>query len=91
MKSQFNYLRLERANIKPLIDYTGKGVDDRYSATQQSVLVCIGERGVRRTTVIEKYAYTIATRPDRTPAQVAAFKTLKILSLCVYQKWGDDD
>lgn len=56
--------------MKPLIDYTETGVDDRYSVTQPSVLACIGNRGVRRTTVIDKYAYTITTRQDRTPAQV---------------------
>ena len=67
MKSQFNYLRLERVSIRPLCDYTENNVDDRYSVTKPSVLACIGDRGVRRTTVIDKYAYT---RPDRTPAQV---------------------
>lgn len=72
MKSQFNYLRLERVSMKPLIDYTENNVDDRYSVTQPSVLACIGDRGVRRATVIDKYAYTITTRPDRTPAQVIA-------------------
>lgn len=69
---KFNYLRLERVSMKPLIDYTETGVDNRYSVTQPSVLACIGDRGVRRTTVIDKYAYAIATRPNRTPAQVIA-------------------
>ena len=58
--------------METLIGYTEKDVDDRYSVTQPYVLACIGDRGVRRTTVIEKYAYTITTRPDRTPAQVVA-------------------
>ena len=58
--------------MKPLIGYTKKDVDDYYSVTQPSVLACIGDRGVRRTTVIDKYAYTITARPDRTPAQVIA-------------------
>lgn len=72
IKSQFNYLRLERVSMKPLIDYTENDVDDSYSVTQQSVLACISDRGVRRTTVIDKYGYAITTRPDRTPAQVTA-------------------
>lgn len=72
MKSQFNYLRLERILIKPLIGYTKNDVDDSYSATKPSVLSYIGDRGVRRTTVIDKYAYTIITRQDRTLAQVIA-------------------
>lgn len=35
-----------------------------------SVLACIGEKGIRRATVIKDCAYTITTRQDRTPAQV---------------------
>lgn len=31
---------------------------------------CIGEKGIRRATVIKDCAYTITTRQDRTPAQV---------------------
>ena len=67
---KFNYLRLERVSMRPLCDYIQTDVDDRYSVTQPSVLGAIGNKGVRRTTVIDKYAYTITTRPDRTPAQV---------------------
>ena len=45
---------------------------DRYmvDVTQPSVLACIGEKGIRRATVIKDCAYTITTRQDRTPAQV---------------------
>ena len=45
-------------------------VPDIYDVTQPSVLSCIGEKGIRRATVIEDYAYTITTRQDRTPAQI---------------------
>jgi DNA (cytosine-5)-methyltransferase 1 len=43
---------------------------DVYDVVQPSVLACIGEKGIRRTTVIKDFAYTITTRQDRTPAQV---------------------
>ncbi len=45
-------------------------VPDVYDVTQPSVLACIGEKGIRRATVIKDCAYTITTRQDRTPAQV---------------------
>ena len=45
-------------------------VPDIYDVTQPSVLACIGEKGIRRATVIKDCAYTITTRQDRTPAQV---------------------
>lgn len=45
-------------------------VPDVYDVTQPSVLACIGEKGIRRATVITDCAYTITTRQDRTPAQV---------------------
>lgn len=67
---KFDYLRLEHRQMRPLCDYIQKDVDEAYRVTQPSVLGAIGCKGVRRTTVIDKYAYTITTRPDRTPAQV---------------------
>lgn len=41
-----------------------------YDVTQPSVRSVIGNKGIRRATVIRDYAYTITTRQDRTPAQV---------------------
>ena len=41
-----------------------------YDVTQPSVLEAIGQKGIRRATVIEDYAFTITARQDRTPAQV---------------------
>lgn len=41
-----------------------------YDVTQPSVYNAIGEKGIRRATVIQDYAFTITTRQDRTPAQV---------------------
>ena len=41
-----------------------------YDVTQPSVYSAIGQKGIRRATVIQDYAFTITTRQDRTPAQV---------------------
>ena len=58
--------------MRPLSDYLlpDDEVPDVYDVTQPSVLSCIGQKGIRRATVITDYAYTITTRQDRTPAQV---------------------
>jgi DNA (cytosine-5)-methyltransferase 1 len=51
-------------------NFLEKDVPDGYKVTQPSVLSAIGEKGIRRATVIKDYAFTITTRQDRTPAQV---------------------
>ena len=45
-------------------------VPSQYDVTQPSVLKVIGEKGIKRATVIQDYAFTITCRQDRTPAQV---------------------
>ena len=58
-------------NLKPDILIHGSPCQDMSIAGHQpSVLACIGEKGIRRATVITDCAYTITTRQDRTPAQV---------------------
>ncbi len=52
------------------IDYVEIDEDAVYDVTQPSVLNVIGNKGIKRATVISDYAYTITTRQDRTPAQV---------------------
>lgn len=62
-------IRTPMRNIEEfLID--NKEVPDVYNVTQPSVLNVIGEKGIKRATVIKDYAFTITTRQDRTPAQV---------------------
>ena len=51
-------------------EHKSKEVPEQYDVTQPSVYNVIGHKGIKRATVIEKYAYTITTRQDRTPAQV---------------------
>ena len=56
--------------MRNLQEFLEDDVPDIYDVTQPSVLACIGEKGIRRATVIKDCAYTITTRQDRTPAQV---------------------
>lgn len=56
--------------LRNLQEFLEDDVPDIYDVTQPSVLACIGEKGIRRATVIKDCAYTITTRQDRTPAQV---------------------
>ena len=39
-------------------------VSNVYDVTQPSILSCIGEKSIRRATVIKDYAYTITTRQE---------------------------
>lgn len=68
----FTFDDLIRTPMKNLQEFleNNDDVPDIYDVTQPSVLACIGEKGIRRATVIRDYAYTITTRQDRTPAQV---------------------
>ena len=68
----FTFDDLIRTPMKNLQEFleNNDDVPDIYDVTQPSVLACIGEKGIRRATVIQDYAYTITTRQERTPAQV---------------------
>ena len=62
-------IRTPMRNLQEFLE-DDASVPDVYDVTQPSVLACIGEKGIRRATVIKDCAYTITTRQDRTPAQV---------------------
>ena len=67
-----------------------------YDVTQPSVLSVIGEKGIRRATVIQDYAYTITARQDRTPAQVidmgnGRYRYLTELECWRLQGYTDED
>ena len=62
-------IRTPMRNLQEFLE-DDASVPDVYNVTQPSVLACIGEKGIRRATVIKECAYTITTRQDRTPAQV---------------------
>lgn len=67
---KFRFDDLIHTPMKNLQEFLEDDVPDVYDVTQPSVLACIGEKGIRRATVIQDCAYTITTRQDRTPAQV---------------------
>lgn len=69
-KQQIEFDDLIRTPMRNLQEFLEDDVPDIYDVTQPSVLACIGEKGIRRATVIKDCAYTITTRQDRTPAQV---------------------
>ena len=67
---RFEFDDLIRTPMRNLQEFLEDDVPGIYDVTQPSVLACIGEKGIRRATVIKDCAYTITTRQDRTPAQV---------------------
>lgn len=62
-------IRTPMRNIKEFLE-ENDDVPPVYDVTQPSVLNVIGEKGIKRATVIQDCAFTITTRQDRTPAQV---------------------
>ena len=69
---KFEFGDLIRKPMKNIDDFLldNETVPPVYDVTQPSVLNVIGEKGIKRATVIQDYAFTITTRQDRTPAQV---------------------
>ena len=69
---KFRFDDLIRTPMKDIRDFLedNDSVPEIYDVTQPSVYSAIGEKGIRRATVIRDYAFTITTRQDRTPAQV---------------------
>ena len=59
---KFEFDDLIRTPMRNLQEFLEDDVPDIYDVTQPSVLACIGEKGIRRATVIKDCAYTITTR-----------------------------
>lgn len=68
--TKFDFDKLERKSPNDIKDYLEDNVSDEYKVTQPSVLNAIGQKGIKRATVIRDYCYTITERQDRCPAQV---------------------
>lgn len=68
--SKFNFNTLERKKYRPIEEFLEKEVDEEYLVTQPSILNAIGNKGIKRATVIKDTCYTITERQDRCPAQV---------------------
>lgn len=66
----FNFMELQRKQLRPLSEFLETDVSEEYTVTQPSILRGIGKTGIKRTTVIKDFAYTITERQDRCPAQV---------------------
>lgn len=71
-KEKFRFDDLIRTPMKDIREFLedNETVSKVYDVTQPSVYNAIGEKGIRRATVIKDYAFTITTRQDRTPAQI---------------------
>lgn len=66
----FNFGTLERNPMRNIKDFLEKDVSEEFAVTQPSILNVIGNKGIKRATVIKDYCYTITERQDRCPAQV---------------------
>ena len=66
----FNFMALQRKEMKNINEFLEKNVSKEYLVTQPSVLNAIGKKGIKRATIIKDYCYTITERQDRCPAQV---------------------
>lgn len=69
---KFDFSKLQRKPMKNISEFLedNEKVPRQYKVTQPSVLNVIGEKGIKRATIIRDCAYTITTRQDRTPAQI---------------------
>jgi DNA (cytosine-5)-methyltransferase 1 len=66
----FDFNKLERRPMRNINEFLESNVSDDFKVTQPSVLRVIGEKGIKRATIIKDYCYTITERQDRCPAQV---------------------
>ena len=84
----FSFDKLERSKMKPLSTLLDDDFMDCHIVTQPSVLQGVGKTGtVKRATVLDKFAYTVTTRQDRTPAQVIALPDGRYRSLTEKECW----
>jgi len=67
---KFDFEKLSHRPMKHISEFLEENVPEYYHVTQPSILSCIGDKGIRRATVIRDHAFTITTRQDRTPAQI---------------------
>lgn len=85
--ASFDFGSLIKTPMKPISEFLETDVPEYYMVTQPSVLNCIGDKGIKRTTVIKEYAMTITCRQDRTPAQVIALDNGKYRYLTERECW----
>lgn len=95
-KERFIFDDLIKTPMRNIKDFLLEDAPPVYDVTQPSVLNVIGEKGIKRTTIIKDYAYTITTRQDRTPAQVidmgkGRYRYLTELECWRLQGYTDED
>ena len=83
----FEFDGLIRTEMKSISEFLETDVSEYYTVTQPSVLNCIGNKGIKRTNVIDEYAMTITCRQDRTPAQVIDLGNGKYRYLTEHECW----
>lgn len=84
---EFDFDRLELKEMQPLSDLLDDDYMDCHIVTQPSILSGVGKTGtVKRTTVLDNFAYTVTTR-DRTPAQVVPLKDGRYRFLTEKECW----
>lgn len=83
----FNFQTLEKMPMRNIKEFLDHKVTDEYTVTQPSILSVIGNKGIKRATVIRDYAYTITERQDRCPAQIIDLKNGKYRFLTEKECW----
>ena len=85
---EFDFDRLELKEMQPLSDLLDDDYMDCHIVTQPSILNGVGKTGtVKRTTVLDDFAYTVTTRQDRTPAQVVQLEDGRYRFLTEKECW----
>lgn len=92
----FDFDLMKRKPMENIQDFLEEQVDNCYLVTQPSVYSVIGQKGIRRATIIGEYTNTITTRQDRTPAQVidlgdGQYRYLTELECWRLQGYSDED
>ncbi|NFO56360.1 DNA cytosine methyltransferase [Clostridium botulinum] len=87
LDESFNFNTLERKPMQDIRNFLEKEVAEEYMVTQPSILGAIGNKGIKRATVIKDYAYTITERQDRCPAQVIQLENGKYRFLTDLECW----
>lgn len=95
-KEKFSFDDLIRTPMRNIKEFLLEDAPPVYDVTQPSVYSVIGEKGIRRATVIKEYAFTVTTRQDRTPAQViecgsGRYRYLTELECWRLQGYSDED
>lgn len=83
----FDFNDLEKIPMRSLDEFLEDNVSDIYTVTQPSILKGIGEKGIKRATIIKDYCYTITERQDRCPAQIIDLNNGKYRFLTEKECW----